>query len=194
MREGLWNRIVFWLFVLVLIAFEVYALIENNQFKFDSVVMLALLVGVYLIRNRIKLHPFHFFLFGVFLAMHNLGAFGAYGMRPLGLEFDLYVHGFFGLVAALILLRTYRESGLYKGWLMYLAIIALILGFSAFHELVEYIGAVTLGEGEGFLFIGVGDLDRFDTQKDMLNNLVGGILGLILYSGKRVFSRASRKK
>ncbi len=38
-----------------------------------------------------------------------------------------------------------------------------------------------LGEGEGVLFIGAGDLDEWDTQKDMLNNLIGALLGLVLF-------------
>jgi uncharacterized membrane protein YjdF len=189
MKESDWNRIVLWLFVLILIGFGVFATIKSNQFKFDSVIMLALLVGVYLIRNKIKLHPFHFFLFGVFLALHNLGVFGAYAFTPLGLEFDYYVHGFFGLIAAFMLYRAYRHAGPYKGWFMYVAIIAIVLGLSAFHELVEYIGAITLGEGEGLLFIGVGDLDRFDTQKDMLNNLIGGVIGLVVYWVYEKFKR-----
>jgi len=175
------NKIIFWLFVLVLVLFELYALFFDSQFKFDSVVMLGLLIGLYLIRDKLKLHPLHFFLFGVFLALHNFGAFGTYANFYFGLEYDLYVHSFFGIVSALILYRSYKLVGPYKGWFMYLAIITLVLGISAFHELIEYFGAITLGEGEGFLFIGVGDLDRFDTQKDMRNNLIGAVFGLIFY-------------
>ena len=45
-----------------------------------------------------------------------------------------------------------------------------ILGLSTFHEIFEYLGAVFLGQGEGFLFYGSGDADLFDTQKDFVNN------------------------
>ena len=98
----------------------------------------------------------------------------------------MYVHGFFGFVAALILYRTYNLVGPYKGWFMFIAIIAVVLGFSAFHELFEYAGALTVGKGEGVLFVGAGDLDEWDTQKDMFNNLIGGLIGLVLY-GIKVF-------
>ena len=97
------------------------------------------------------------------------------------MEYDFWVHTYFGLVSALILYRTYKLAGPYKGAFKYIAIIAIVLGFSAFHELFEYAGAVLLGEGEGVLFIGAGDIDEWDTQKDMRNNLLGAIIALILY-------------
>jgi len=175
------NKVILWVFIVILALFEVYALLNKNQFRYDSVVMLVLLIGVFFIRKKIMLHPLHFALFGIFLSLHNLGAFGAYGLEPLGMEFDFYVHSYFGLVSSLILYRTYSKVGYYRGWFMIVAILAVVLGFSAFHEIVEFLGAVTLGEGEGFLFIGVGDLDRFDTHKDMLNNFIGAVVGLSLY-------------
>ena len=67
------------------------------------------------------------------------------------------------------------------------ATVALILGFSAFHEIFEYGGAVALGEGEGVLFIGAGDLDEWDTQKDMLNNLIGGLAGVVVFYALRLW-------
>ena len=123
--------------------------------------------------------------------MHNFGTFGTYSNSYFGLEYDLYVHGFFGVVSALMLYRTYNLVGPYKGYLKYLAIIALVLGFSAFHELFEYGGALTVGEGEGVLFVGAGDTDEWDTQKDMRNNLVGALIGLGLYL---VYQSVNKKK
>ena len=55
---------------------------------------------------------------------------------------------------------------------------------------------MTLGEGGGVLFIGAGDVDEWDTQKDMRNNLFGAILGLLLYGGFDgvAIRRGNRKK
>lgn len=127
------------------------------------------------------MHPLHFFLFALFLVLHNLGTFGTYKMFFLGLEYDFYVHTYFGFVCTLILFRSYSKVGYYKGWFMIIAILAVVLGFSAFHELFEYAGAELLGEGEGVLFVGAGDIDEWDTQKDMRNNLFGGIIALAFY-------------
>jgi uncharacterized membrane protein YjdF len=44
-----------------------------------------------------------------------------------------------------------------------------------------------LGEGDGVLFIGTGDIDQWDAQKDMLNNMIGGAIGVSSWS---IFSKA----
>ena len=150
---------------------------------------MILLLGVYFLKNKIKLHPFHFFLFAIFLILHNLGTFGTYSNYYFGIEFDFWVHSYFGLISSLILFRSYRLTGPYKGFFIYIAIISIILGFSAFHELFEYAGAIAVGEGEGVLFIGAGDIDKWDTQKDMLNNLIGSIFGLILCQIPKIFKK-----
>ncbi len=175
------NKAIVWVTSAILVLLEIYSLTTDSHYKWDFIFLIGLLWAVYFIRDKIKLYPLHFFLLALFLVLHNLGTFGAYENYYLGLEYDLYVHGYFGFVAALMLYRTYSLVGPYKGWFMYLAIIAVVLGFSAFHELFEYAGALTVGEGEGVLFVGAGDTDEWDTQKDMFNNLIGGLIGLVLY-------------
>jgi len=193
------NTVIVWITTVILVLFELYSLTVDSHYKYDFIFMMLLLWGVYKIRDRIRLHPFHFGLFAVFLVLHNLGVFGAYELYIVGLEYDLYVHGFFGFVSALMLYRTYKMVGPYSDWFMYVAIIAVVLGFSAFHELGEYAGALIIGEGEGVLGVGPGDLDDWDTQKDMRNNTVGAIVALVVYGiwnnvGKPVKRKRKRRK
>ena len=168
-------------FSAMFIAMLCYALWFNSRYKWDFVCIMLLWIGVYLVRKQIDLHPLHYALFGVFLFLHFAGMFGWYQAFPLGMEYDHWVHGYFGFVAALIVLRAYYFYGVYPPVLITVAAVALILGFSAFHEIFEYAGAIALGEGEGVLFIGAGDLDEWDTQKDMLNNLIGGLFGVVVF-------------
>ncbi|MEN9626037.1 MAG: hypothetical protein RL557_365 [archaeon] len=184
----LWNKIILALTTLILIILEFYALTTDSHYKWDFIFLMLLLYGLFFIRNKIDLHPFHYLLACLFLLLHDLGVFDTYSNNYFGFEYDMWVHGFFGFVASLILYRTYVLKGPYKGFFMYVAIIAVVLGFSAFHELFEYGGALAVGEGEGVLFIGAGDLDEWDTQKDMFNNLIGGLSGLGLYKLKKLFS------
>ncbi|MFH1802218.1 MAG: DUF2238 domain-containing protein [archaeon] len=185
------NKIILWITTILLIAIEIYALTLDSHYKWDFIFLVALLWAVFLLRDKIKLHPLHFALLAVFLLAHDLGVFGTYSNNYFGIEYDFYVHTYFGVVSAIMLYRTYKIAGPYKGWFVYLAIIAVLLGFSAFHELFEYAGAMTVGEGEGVLFVGAGDLDEWDTQKDMRNNLVGGIIGLTIY---KIFEPKNKKK
>jgi len=189
------NKIILWTTTIILIAFELYSITTDSHYKWDFFFLILLLWGVFLIGKKIKLHPFHFSLLAIFLILHNLGTFGTYSFNYFGMEFDFWVHTYFGIVSALILFRTYKLVGPYKKtWFVYITIIAIVLGFSAFHELFEYAGAMTVGEGEGVLFVGAGDIDEWDTQKDMRNNLYGGIIALALYTIKDNLIKPHKKK
>ena len=198
MNHEKWNKFVLIIITLILCAIEVYSLKQGSHYKYDFIFLMLLL---YMVLN---LHPLHFALFSSFLVMHNLGVFGFYAYFPLGLEFDYWAHATFGFAAALILFRFYDKLNIGKLGVSKLnisqnafkivAILVVLLGSSALHEIYEYGGALAFGEGEGVLFIGAGDLDEWDTQKDMLNNLIGGILGLGVYSMWNLFSPKNMKR
>lgn len=196
-RNLLGNRLVLWVTSFVLLLLELQSLNLDSHYKFDFFFLLFALWGVFILRDKIKLYWFHFLLFAFFLLLHNLGTFGTYagcfnlnefsnlctsdGLF-LGLEYDFFMHTYFGIITSFILYRSYHLIGPYKGWFIYFAIIAVILGISAFHELFEFGGAMVYGDGDGVLLVGAGDLDPFDTQKDLLNNFVGGVVGLLIYA------------
>lgn len=175
------TKLVLWITSLVLTILEVYAIAIDSRYKWDFIFLMLMLWAVFFLRDRINLHPLHYGLLSAFLLLHFLGMFDLYQTFPLGLEYDHWVHGYFGFVAALIVFRGYHHYKLYSPTFIIVATLVVILGFSAFHEIFEYTGAMLLGEGEGVLFVGAGDIDEWDTQKDMVNNVIGGLLGLACY-------------
>lgn len=167
---------------ILLTCIEVYSLTTDSHYKWDFFFVLALVWMLYSIRKFLALQPIDYMMFTAFLVMHNLGTFGAYNLFIAGIEYDYYVHFLFGLAASMILLKSPLANILQKKVFhrkspVFLCIIILVLGFSALHELFEFTGALLLGKGEGVLFIGAGDLDPWDTQKDMMNNLIGAFVG-----------------
>lgn len=181
------NRMIVWVTQAALLLLGVYSFLRNSAYLNDFFILSGFLWLVYLARDRLELHPFHFALFGVFLFLHSFGVFGFYSMYFAGIEYDWYVHTFFGLVAGLILFRDFTLRGPYTGVMKVAAVVALVLGFSALHELLEFAGAILLGQGEGMLLVGAGDLDPWDTHKDMLNNLIGGLASMAIYKGWNMF-------
>jgi uncharacterized membrane protein YjdF len=182
------NRVIVWLGTLIFILLEIYSLTTNSHYKFDFFLVLALAFVVYYYRARLNLHWFHFFLFVGFLVLHNLGTFGFYSNFYFGIEYDWYVHSLFGISAALIMFRGLglNVGSLAKRWHLVWVVPVLILGISAMHELfIEFAGALLLGEGEGMLYIGAGDVDTWDTQKDLFFNFMGSVLGVGLSFIKR---------
>ncbi len=179
------NKILKWIFsifALILIGLEFVALGMDSHYKYDFIFLMILLTVLYAVREKIHLHWSHYLVFSLFLLVHDLGMFDLYRMSPLGIEYDHWVHILFGFIAALMIMRFYQYSDMPHKKAAPIIVILLVLGFSAAHELYEFTGAILLGEGEGVLFIGAGDLDEWDTQKDMLNNLIGSIIGVVFYA------------
>ncbi len=191
MNSELLNKIILAVTMAVLVVLEFFALGVDSHFKYDFICLVILLFVIYGLRKKLFLHWAHFLLFCIFLIVHDWGVFGAYQWYPLGMEYDYWVHGFFGVIASMIILRALRLCKFNLSTkTRVLLVITITLGLSAAHELYEFAGAILLGEGEGVLFIGAGDLDQWDTQKDMLNNLIGAVFGLIFYGGiTRIFRK-----
>ena len=163
---------------------------EASNYKFAFVFLVPLLWGAYAARRWLRLHAFHFALFALALILHNLGALGFYREELFGLAFDTYVHFYFGLVGALILERGFRLGLELRGWQAASSAIVFLLGLGAIHELVEFASTLALGPEVGMYKMG--NSDEFDTQKDLFNNLIGGLLALGLSgSHRRMGSRRS---
>src|SRR4051794_24685931 len=58
--------------------------------------------AVYGYRERLNLHPLHFLFFALGLLLHDMGAFGAYRRDFFHIEFDTYVHFYFGLAGGFV--------------------------------------------------------------------------------------------
>ena len=188
------NKYILIAFLVILAGMEIFALNIASHYKYDIPMCAALLVFVYFVRQVIHLSWLHFLLFALFLIIHCLGMFDFYELYPLGIEYDYWVHSIFGFISALIILRWLRMSELHlKRAVRIASTLVIVLGISAAHELYEFAGAILLGSGEGVLFIGAGDLDQWDTQKDMLNNVIGGLLGIFISSTYNLYctSRSS---
>ncbi len=182
------NKNVAIVFFVIFSIMEILALNMDSHYRYDILMCLILLAAGYYFRAIIYLHWVHYLLFSLFLCLHCLGMYQFYEMYPLGIEYDYWVHGYFGFVSSIFIIRWLTKSEYkFSRTLYIMGTFIIILGISAAHELYEFAGAMLLGEGDGVLFIGAGDIDQWDTQKDMLNNLIGGIIGVSL---RVIFSKS----
>jgi uncharacterized membrane protein YjdF len=159
-------------------------------YRFAILFLGPLLWGVYLARHRLNVHPCSFAVFASALVLHDLGAFGTYGKFYYGLEFDTYVHFIFGLAGGLVVSRAVRCCLGLSGWKMWAATVLVIMGIGALHELLEFASTMLMGE-KGMLKLN--DPDRFDTQKDLANNLCGCVVALAIYTTAHIVARRERK-
>ncbi len=157
-------------------------------YRYAIVFLAPLLWGVYFARERLRLEPWQFGIFAFALILHDFGAFGTYGHFYFNLEFDTYVHFYFGFAGGLIVARALRLTFGLRGGKLWVGTVLVIMGIGALHELLEFASTMVLGD-KGMLKLN--DPDKFDTQKDLGNNLDGCLLSLILYTAARSF-RAKR--
>lgn len=151
-----------------------------GTYRFAILFLGPMLWAIYFWRDRLTLATSHFILFALAMLLHNLGAFGAYQKEFLGIEFDIYVHFYFGVAGSLIVARAVAAAYELEGWRLWVGTVLLVLGVGGIHELVEFASTLILGPEKGMLKIN--SPDKYDTHKDLLNNLIGSLVALGLYS------------
>jgi len=156
------------------------------KYRWAALFLVPLIWIVFLLRERLALRPLHSALFAVGMLAHDLGAFGWYQRRIGGLQYDWLVHFFFGVVGGLIVANALQVRLGLRGFAAGLLTVLTVAGMGAVHEIVEAGSTALLGAETGMLH--VGPEDPYDTQQDMLNNVLGAALALGLRrlgSGRR---------
>ena len=160
-----------------LIAFALAAK-TGSTYKIAPVFLIPLLWLPYFLRRKLHLHPLHYLLYALALFLHNFGALGYYQRGVFGLSFDIYVHFYFGVVGGLLVYRLLDQTLPLRPWPRAIGTVLLVLGAGAIHEEVEWLSTLLLGPERGMLKPSTSYF--FDTQRDLLNNLLGTITALLL--------------
>jgi uncharacterized membrane protein YjdF len=183
-------RIISWTTTALLIGVSLFVARAGSTYKFAFLFLVPLLWLVYFFRKPLALHPAHYTLFASFLLFHDLGVFGSYRRSFFGLQFDVYVHFYFGFVAGFIVRCAFQVRFAWKGPWLAVSVALFILGIGAVHELVECGTTIVLGKEKGMLKLDPND--PYDTQKDLMNNLLGALLSTAVSSAmaKRSSARA----
>lgn len=150
----------------------------SSTYRYSFAFLVPILWLVYFFREHLQLLPWHFALFSAGLLLHDLGVFGWYRREFLGVEFDTYVHFYFGLAGALIIAHFLRRVHGMIGLAWWTTVLLFVLGIGAIHELIEWASTLWLGPERGMLKVNASD--PFDTQRDLFNNLLGSLLALVI--------------
>jgi uncharacterized membrane protein YjdF len=132
--------------------------------------------AIFALRDRLKIHPWHYALIASALLLHMSGAFGFYQHSPLPFSFDILVHYWFAVVLTLALNRVLEGNFPLRGWHLVVITFFIMMGLAAMHEIMEYMSYLILGEKNGMLKPAI--MYFFDTQRDLTNNLLGTLTSL----------------
>jgi uncharacterized membrane protein YjdF len=153
----------------------------GSNYRYSAFFLVPLVWAVYLLRRKAHLHPWHFLLFVTAVVMHDLGAFGLYRRKFLGIWYDNWVHFYFGLVGGLIFNRYFRRGWRLGQWRAATAALVFVMGLGALHELYEWASTLLLGPEKGMLKLPPFG-DPTDTHRDLFSNLLGALVALVLYT------------
>jgi uncharacterized membrane protein YjdF len=167
-------KMIAWITTAILVLFGI---IGNgpSTYRFAVIFLAPMLWAIYYFRERLALTPLGYAIFASALILHDLGAFGFYRKTIAGIEFDFYVHFYFGVAGAFLLTNALHAKFGWKGVGLLIGVVLGILGIGAIHELIEFASTLILGPEKGMLKIN--DPDKYDTHKDLLNNLMGALVG-----------------
>lgn len=157
-----------------------------ENYRYAWLFLVPIIWATYLVRRRLDLLPSHFALLAAALVLHDLGAFGCYTESYLGLEFDYYVHFYFGLVGGLFVARALMLKFGLRGIALAGAVVLLVTGVGGIHEIIEAASTMVLGPERGMLKT---DGNPTDTQEDLLNNVFGALTGFALWHVQRRFCK-----
>lgn len=137
-----------------------------------------------------RLSKLSYTLITVFMSLHVVGSHYTYAEVPFGYVlqdwfgaarnmYDRMVHFGFGLLLAYpmreLLLRVAHARGIWG----YVLPPALVLAYSGFYEIIEWLVAERVSPEAGLAFLGAQG-DVWDGQKDMLLAFIGSILAMLV--------------
>jgi len=160
-------------------------------YRVAPVFLLPILWAPVLVRRRLFLHPFHYVLFAAAVVLHDLGAFGLYQRQFGPFWFDNYVHFYFAFAGAFLVERFLSATVPVRPSSIYAMTLLFLMGMGAIHELAEYASYLMLGEEKSMLKPSTQSF--FDTQRDLLNNLLGTLAALLLIAAFRIFAGNSAR-
>jgi uncharacterized membrane protein YjdF len=162
----------------VLVGISLFLAEPGSTYRWSFLFLIPLIWAVYFWRDPLALRPSHLALFALAIIIHDLGTFGFYKKTFFGLRFDSYVHFIFGFVAGLILFRAASERLPLSRRFLAFAVPIFILGVGGLHEMFEASTTILLGPERGMLKLHPDQ--PYDTQKDLMNNLLGATIAVLL--------------
>ncbi|MFC1691526.1 hypothetical protein ACFL0W_05090 [Nanoarchaeota archaeon] len=178
-------NVIYILSILGILVSVVYSFITESTWLSDNIICVIILVILMKYKKAFNTNIFAALVISIMLVIHNFGPFGAYTWHFYGFRYDRYLHLYGGFALAVFIFRTVVQkefiNDLFKEkFKTFLLIMLLTVGVGAFHEVVEYTGGKMLGNGEGVFMFGDGDGGVEDPYIDLMNDLIGGIIGAIL--------------
>ena len=166
----------------MIVIFAVLAI--RSTYRFAPAFLVPATWAIYFLRRKLALAPLHYAIVCSAILLHMSGAFGFYQKSPFPFSFDILVHYYFALAITFPLHRFLATHVPLRPRHIFALAFLIMMGLAALHEIMEYSSYLVLGEEQGMLKPSTSYF--FDTQRDLLNNLLGTLTALGLIPLRRV--------
>ncbi len=163
--------------ILTIVALTIFIILSikyaflRSKWILDVLGSLIILGIFYKFYNKLHQDSISYFCLILVMVLHDLSF---YGESIFGITFENYMHFFGGFTIAIIADRFFNEKLSKAKRFTMLVIFA--LGVGAIVEIIEWIGFIILGRGEGLFYFGVGDINAWhNTIIDLIFNAFGAI-------------------
>ena len=172
------DRLVVWTASVAFILVSLMSSAGVAKYRFSFVFLIPILWAVYGLRRRLSIgrSTSHFSLSR---SCCTTWEHSARILERHRAAVRLVVHFFFGLVGALIVARALEAQLGVRGVGLGLLVVLVITGIGGVHEIVEAASTRYLGKDLGMLYIGADN--PYDTQEDLLANVLGACVALALH-------------
>ncbi|HLC99913.1 MAG TPA: DUF2238 domain-containing protein [Patescibacteria group bacterium] len=157
----------------------------------ENIVVFSALLLVVISYYRFRLSNASYILIFIFALFHLVGAYYTYSNIPIGdlvsqffgwqrNHYDRFVHFLFGLLMSGVVLDLLQNFLPPSKFLKGLLVFSVIFSAGSLYEIGEFLLGIVLNPEVGMAFLGAqGDI--WDTQKDMVMQGIGAILGLVIF-------------
>lgn len=188
------NRLPIFLFSIFAVFWIVLAInpLYRGAWVHENIVILLFTPIVVWSYFKFRLSNLSYFLIFIFAVLHISGTHYTYGSTPWGNwvseifdwernHYDRIVHFLYGVLVPFIFLDLLKKYLPSNKFMANLFVFGLVFSVGSIYEIGEFVVGIIADPESGLAFLGFqGDI--WDTQKDMLLQGVGAIIGLFLAS------------
>jgi putative membrane protein len=183
-------KVLFLIYVLVFIWSAINPFARNVWVVESLTVWVVLIPIILLYWKGVRFSNLAYILMAVFIYMHTIGAHFTFERVPFDLitnlfgfernHYDRVAHFTVGFYSFPIIEYLLYKGIITKKWVAYLFGLFTIMAVAAAYELFEWLYAILADPTAGIAVLG-SQGDIWDAQKDMLNDTLGAVTGVVIY-------------
>jgi hypothetical protein len=184
-RRELAIRVMGIIMIAILIGLGIVAHLRESNFLIDAIVGIGIVIIVYIYRNTLLTTLDGTIITSIGLLMNSAGVLGFYEFHWHGIGWDKFLHMVTAFGVTLLVFAYLRNRTELSFGPLALLSVAIVGGFGAWIEIVEYCGFKLFHIGQGLFGMGNGlapppsEFERYDTQWDIIFNTASSLVAVI---------------